>query len=562
MGEFMKLVPPDAHPDLIFAKMCETIGEPPLMLVDFRPINKPTILVTDHEIMEQISKASKKYPASVPKIDFSHFRPLLDDTSILAVDYDEWKPLRQRFSPGFAPQHLLTLLPAILEEANDFIAILDDYAKTGQGFPLMNLIMNLTFDVIGAVAIGVKLNSQSKDHPGELIQLFQQLLKTYLDDKADLPWWVVPHVALKRKIYGKRIDRIIHSIIRDKWSEWKKSSSSSFSNTKDRSILSLSFQEHAGADKKTLSPAEVTSTSDQLKTFLLAGHDTTSTAVSWIIYELSLSPRVLSLVRDELVSIFGGSISNREHIKSYLLANPTLLNEMKYSSLVIRETLRLHPPTGSARTSYSNFTVTTPDGIEHNLDDAIIYMCNAIAQRDTSVYGKDAHEFRPERWTSEEAKNYPASAYRPFERGPRGCIGQEFAMIEIKTILAIGVGRYDFVKVGLGEPELELSGNAVMGEDGRLKVRARLMVLGIQSAITPRGGCYVTPEHKPLKAVGIDVGSTQCETLLQMQDNQPLTPTSSTSSCSLMIPSDCVYPKGDSRISEVPFVTKGNARYL
>ncbi|KAK3994298.1 cytochrome P450 [Cladorrhinum sp. PSN332] len=481
MGEFMKLAPPDAHPDLIFSKMRDSIGRPPLMLVDLRPVNKPMILIADHEILEQISKATKKYPASVPKIDFGHFRPLIGDTSVLAVDYDQWKPLRQRFSPGFAPQHLLTLLPAILEKTTEFTDILDGYAKSGEAFALMSPIMNLTFDVIGAVAMGVDLNSQSKDHQGELIQLFNKLLSTYLNDKADLPWWLVPHVSIRRQIYGKRIDSILNAIIRTKWASFKKEQGESADKKKDKSILALSFHEYANR-RDELTQSEITSTRDQLKTFLLAGHDTTSTAFCWILYELSRTPRALKAVRKELDSVFGPD-PNLNTITSVLLAStvttgqPNPINQMTYTSAVIKETLRLHPPTGSARTSPpgDNFSVRTQDGAEYCLDGAIIYMCNRLAQRDEKVYGRDANEFKPERWLpTETAKDvvFPASAWRPFERGPRGCIGQEFALIEIKTILALVVRRYEFCKVGLGEV---VAGDDV-GEDGQLRVKSELYV--------------------------------------------------------------------------------------
>jgi cytochrome P450 len=62
---------------------------------------------------------------------------------------EEWKALRRRFNPGFAPQHLMTLLPCILDKTWYFLEHLDGYARTGEAFCLDEFCTNLTFDIIG-----------------------------------------------------------------------------------------------------------------------------------------------------------------------------------------------------------------------------------------------------------------------------------------------------------------------------------------------------------------------------------------------------------------------------
>lgn len=74
---------------------------------------------------------------------------LIGRQSIIAVQGDEWKTLRKRFNPGFAPQHLMTLLPCILERSQRFIDIIDGFAKSGEEFRLAEPCANLTFDIIG-----------------------------------------------------------------------------------------------------------------------------------------------------------------------------------------------------------------------------------------------------------------------------------------------------------------------------------------------------------------------------------------------------------------------------
>ncbi|KAI0154588.1 cytochrome P450 [Xylariaceae sp. FL1272] len=447
MDEYIRRGRANRHPDMIFAEMHQALGRPPLMLVDLRPVNRPMVLVTNHEVAEQVSRASALFPTSVPKSDLGYLEHITGATSILAVHGDQWKTLRKRFSPGFASQHLFTILPCILDRTLLFVSHIDRLASTGEAFSIVPLIINLTFDIIGSVSMDIDLNAQAADPSArsELVQLFHDILGAYSDDKADLPWWLIPGTERKRRHLGKRIDTLVKDIIINKFTEQRNQSKLV---DKPRSILALSL-----GNTQELSPDLLAITSDQLKTFLLAGHDTTSVTLAWVFYELSLNPFELRAVRAELDALLGTD-SSAEAVKSRLLMSDgqDLINKMVYCSAVIKETLRLHPPAATARYSKSGsgFKVTTPSGEEVCLDGVIIYNCETIMHRDTNVYGESADRFLPERWLESDQHPIPPSAWRPFERGPRNCIGQEFATIEARVILACTARRYDFIKVGLG----------------------------------------------------------------------------------------------------------------
>ncbi|KAI8954549.1 cytochrome P450 [Xylaria longipes] len=478
LDEYMRRGAADRHPDMIFLDMHEALGKPPLMFVDLRPVNRPMVLVTNHEIAEQVSKASALFPTSPPKSSLKYLEHLTGPTSILASHGDEWKMLRKRFSPGFAPQHLGTLLPCILDKTLPFISHLDHFARTQDEFPLVPLIVNLTFDIIGSIIMDVDLEAQHLDssNQGELVQLFSELLAAYSDDKADYPWWLIPRTEMKRRRLGRRIDILVKAIIHQKSVERKLATSD-----KSRSILALSL-----GDTESLSPKLVDVTCDQLKTFLLAGHDTTSVTLAWVFYELSLNPSALATVRAELDRLLGTDTSP-EAVRTRLLSpdGAALVQKMTYISAVIKETLRLHPPAATARLSEhgTGFSVRTPEGQEYCLDGIIIYNCETIIHRDASVYGYSANQFVPERWLNEgddlpetdsTSRRVPASAWRPFERGPRSCIGQEFATIEARVIIAYAARRYDFTKVGLGEVARDENGFPMKDSKGDFQFKSPL----------------------------------------------------------------------------------------
>ncbi|KAK7943953.1 uncharacterized protein PG986_013066 [Apiospora aurea] len=463
--EFMKRGVADRHPDIIFSEMNRALGDPPLMIVDNWPIFPTLAIIRSHEVAEQ---------------------------------NEEWKAVRRRFNPGFAPKHLMTLLPVLVDKAAPFVDTLDNYVRTGETFSLDEIATNLTFDVIGAVTMGEDMEAQHLDpsRQGELVRNFRALLKTFADSKLHPPGWMTPFVHSKRRALGERNSQLLGDIVRRNFEAKKRSASGGQPPppNKSRSVLALSLQE-----VETLTPEIVEETCDQLKTFLFAGHDTTSTTIVWALYELSRTPHALKRVYEELDALFGhedGGVSNPAVVRRKLLepGGDDIVRRLTYIGAVIKEVLRLYPPAGSVRAVApgAGLVVSTSQGDEYNLDGTWVYLNHYLIQRDRAVYGETADDFVPERWLQKERQSPdgdsdsgsdgsgtgstpPVSAWRAFERGPRNCIGQELANIEARVILAFVAGRYGFTKVGLGALELDGSGRPVLDDKARYyKVQSKL----------------------------------------------------------------------------------------
>lgn len=304
-------------------------------------------------------------------------------------------------------------------------------------------------------------------HVGYTVTNLGKLI-AYADDKLQLPWWLMPRIHLKRRRLGQSISQQLEDIVRRSFEDINKGH-----GTKSRSILALSLQ-----GIQSLTPELVEETCDQLKTFLFAGHDTTSTTITWTIYELSRTPHAMKAVHDELDKLFGQrGTRNLAIVRGKLLApgGEEIVHQMTYISAVIKEVLRLHPPAGSIRQSEpgAGFVVSTPQG-EYNLDGNWIYLNHNIIHRDRTVFGDTADDFVPERWLQPRVNDIPVSAWRPFERGPRNCIGQELATIETRVILAMLVQRYEFTKIGIGELDLDEDGKPVLDDKAYYKVKSEL----------------------------------------------------------------------------------------
>jgi cytochrome P450 len=405
----------------------------------------------------------------------------------------------------------MSLLPCILDKTDIFVHHLDNLANSGKEFTLLKFAINLTFDIIGAVVMGVDFDAQHADSSsqGEFIRLYDELLSTYNGSGLErLPQWMFVRREWRRYRLSSKIDRLLEGMIRQKHAE---GANSSKTNASSRSVLNLSLQ---GSDSQTgtLSDDLVHETRDQIKTFLFAGHDTTSILLAWLFYELARTPRALKAVRDELDDIFGPD-ADPVVVRQKLLApgGEDLIHRMTYTSAVIKEILRLYPPAGTARMAPrgSNFTVQLPDGGgSFCVDGFVIYNCATLIQRDRTVFGESAGDFVPERWLGDKSgimsagsnnaqtgsgagadsgRKYPAGAWRPFERGPRNCIGQDLATIEARVIIAAVARRYDFVKVGLGELDLDEKGQPVLNEKGQFKVKAEMYNVSIVMAFITIG---------------------------------------------------------------------------
>jgi cytochrome P450 len=211
-----------------------------------------------------------------------------------------------------------------------------------------------------------------------------------------------------------------------------------------KTILSLAISAHTQGSFTSKAPDSIFMNIllANLKIFMLAGHDTTASILSYVYYVLSTNPAVRDAMRHEHDGVFG---SNPAAAKEKILAAPTLLNKLPYTMAVIKETLRLFPPFGTIRAGSTQFFLTHPDtGKHYPTEGWMVFGCSATTHR-LEAFWPEPNRCIPERWLVPEGDPlHPRkNAFRPFELGPRNCIGQEMAMLELRMILAMTVRDFD-----------------------------------------------------------------------------------------------------------------------
>jgi cytochrome P450 len=178
----------------------------------------------------------------------------------------------------------------------------------------------------------------------------------------------------------------------------------------------------------------------QMKVFIFEGHDTTASTICYTLLLLSRNPTALAKLRAEHDAVFG---QDRTRTASLLVESPALLNKLPYTLAVIKETLRLFSVVSSMRMGQEDFILVDSQGRRFPTEYCLVW-ANHHGLHHNPLYWPRVEEFLPERYLVHEDENGEntelrpiKNAWRPFEFGPRACIGTELALAEVKVVLAL-----------------------------------------------------------------------------------------------------------------------------
>ncbi len=166
---------------------------------------------------------------------------------------------------------------------------------------------------------------------------------------------------------------------------------------------------------------------DELMTMLIAGHETTANTLAWTWYLLSQHPDVEQRLYSEIDEVIGESIPTLEHLPN-----------LKYTNMVLEETLRLYPTAGI----FGRKAIADDELQGYRIPANSMIIISPYATQHHPDYWPDPEYFDPERFTPERSAARSHYAYFPFSSGPRMCIGSSFAMMEAQLILATIAQRY------------------------------------------------------------------------------------------------------------------------
>jgi sterigmatocystin biosynthesis cytochrome P450 monooxygenase len=214
---------------------------------------------------------------------------------------------------------------------------------------------------------------------------------------------------------------------------------------RSKSIISLVLdrylEEEQGKDNAPPMKIFKKITAPQLRLFLFAGRDTTSSTLLYCYHLLATHPNVLSRIRTEHDQVFGTDITQAHETISQ---DPQRLNHIPYTSAVIKEVLRLFPPAASMRAGRPGADIVDEDGRRYPTEGCNVWSLT-LALHHNPNYWKESESFIPDRWlVGPEDPLYPVKgAWRAMEFGPRSCIGQTLALLELRIALVMTIREFD-----------------------------------------------------------------------------------------------------------------------
>ena len=345
-------------------------------------------------------------------------RPMLGEGLLLA-EGRAWKHQRRTLAPAFTPRAVTTLVPHMISATDEMIAELDG-AVAGT-VDLREAMQRMALEIAGRTMFSFGMSRHGPALRDFVIEYGTRLARPHLLDLLLPLGWPSPQ-DIARVFFRKRWTRFIAMLIADRRTSGKND------GAPPRDLFDLMV---AARDPETGEAFSDDQLGDQVATMILAGHETTATALFWALYLLALDPAT----QDELAAEVRAASANGA-------LNP---DRLKFTRAVIDETMRLYPPAFLIARAAAGADKVADMAIEKK---DVILIAPWLLHRHEKLW-HDPNAFLPSRFMP-GAPAPDRFAYLPFGVGPRVCIGAHFALVEATLALAKIVGTF---KVSLLDKE-------------------------------------------------------------------------------------------------------------
>lgn len=387
----------------------------------------------------------------------------------------KWHSRRKAITPTFHFKILEQFVEVFDQQGKELVEAIRDKADGKTVFDIYPFICRMALDIIAETSMGTKINAQKNPNFGyvravsDITAIFsKRLLKAWY--RLDVPFKLLEPNLYKRQIETiRKMHDFTENVIQKRRDALEKeiAEGNSFAKekndedigiTKKMALLDVLLQ--STIDGKPLSNEDIR---EEVDTFMFEGHDTTTSAMSFTLFLVSRHPEVQTKAFEEIRDVLG-----LDTTKPITLHD---LNNLKYLECVIKEGLRLYPPVPLIGRRFQEDSEINGKKIPAGTDFTIgIY----VILRDGEYFPKP-NDFIPERHSAENENNAEKTnpyAYIPFSAGPRNCIGQKFAILEMKSTISKILRNYELLPLGEDvRPMMNLVTRSVNGVQMGLKPR-------------------------------------------------------------------------------------------
>jgi cytochrome P450 len=355
-----------------------------------------------------------------------HLPPLrgIVGDALFTAENDEpnWQLAHDILAPAFTRDAMSGYHTIMLGVARELLTRWDLAAEQGRRVDVTADMTRLTMETIGRAGFGYRFASFDRDQPHPFVSAMTRALR-YANVSAVLPWAPLRRIltssAAQYRADVATMERIVDEVIQARRDD-------PACDAPD--LLGLMLRTAHPDTGGRLDPVNIR---HQVITFIVAGHETTSGALSFALYYLTRDPLALAKAQAEVDALWGET-DNPE---------PTFTDiaKLRYVRAALDEALRLWPTAPAYLRAARADTVL---GGQYRMDQgdfAVVFL--PLLHRDPQVW-PDPDRFDPDRFAPGQARSRPAHAYKPFGTGKRACIGRQFALHEAVLALGLLLHRY------------------------------------------------------------------------------------------------------------------------
>ncbi|XP_034950386.1 cytochrome P450 6B5-like, partial [Chelonus insularis] len=358
----------------------------------------------------------------------------------------KWRILRSKLTPAFTSGKLKQMFPLMAESSEKFKKFVIKYADSNETVEMRDLAAKFATDVISTCCFGLETNSiQNSDSE------FRMMCKRILDPSWIMSFkrsirWYLPGVfkyfgmslnpeevsayffnLVQNMIQYRETNNYIRHDIMQLLIQLKDDKRINKNESKTEVIDDKDYQEH---DDIVIDDDIIAA---QAYVFLLAGFETSSTTMSFTMYELAANPHIQQKVYNEI----------KDTINKYGELSYEAMSEMEYLDCVIKETLRKHPPVGVVpRVCNKDYLIP---GTNVKIEKGLKVLIPIHAIHHDAEYYPNSEEYDPSRFLDKNKKFKDSCTYLPFGAGPRKCIGMKFAYTQTKVGLIALLSDYEVI---------------------------------------------------------------------------------------------------------------------
>ncbi|CAH2989299.1 unnamed protein product [Chilo suppressalis] len=382
-------------------------------------------------------------------------QPWLKDGLLLSNGL-KWQQRRKILTPSFhfniLKQFLVTL------EENSARLVKDLEGKVEQEIDIVPLISEFTLNSICETSMGTKLSDETSSAALSYKNAIYELGKKFVDRFTKVHYnidfiFALSSIGRQQKRYLEIVHDFTKRVIKDR-KEYIETFGIDIDemNVSDEDIFFKSKRKTAmldlliSAQNKGL--IDDNGVQEEVDTFMFEGHDTTAAALAFCLMSIANDKGIQERLFSELDGIFGDSSQP---------ATMDDLSRMQYLECCIKESLRLYPPVHLMGRTLGE-TVTLSDYVVEKGTYILILIYDMHRREDLF---KDALKYNPDRFLPENSIGRHPFSFIPFSAGPRNCIGQKFAMLEMKSSLSAILRRYRLEPV-TGHGDIEITADVVL----------------------------------------------------------------------------------------------------